>query len=147
MMSLRMAEERDLGEIGRVLGSLQRFVGVGVAEADRLGRVLTEIIESPHAALIVAADGSSLAGVISLWFRPNLLHAGDVALIDELVVDERFRRQGVGASLVAEAIRVARSRGCIEVEVSTERGNEGARKLYARFGFEERGLQLELDLR
>lgn len=50
-----------------------------------------------------------------------------------------WRRRGVGGALMAEAIRWAREAGVEKLALSVYPHNEGARRLYERFGFREEG--------
>ena len=57
--------------------------------------------------------------------------------VDALATDPSFRRRGAASALLAEAERQARVRGLPAVALDTTVGNEEARALYAREGFEE----------
>jgi ribosomal protein S18 acetylase RimI-like enzyme len=57
--------------------------------------------------------------------------------VDALATDPRFRRRGAALALLAEAERQARARGLPAVALDTTVGNQEARALYARAGFEE----------
>ena len=57
--------------------------------------------------------------------------------VDALATDPSFRRRGAASALLAEAERQARVRGLPAVALDTTLGNEEARALYAREGFEE----------
>jgi ribosomal protein S18 acetylase RimI-like enzyme len=57
--------------------------------------------------------------------------------VDALATDPGLRRRGAALALLAEAERQARARGLPAVALDTTIGNEGARALYARAGFEE----------
>jgi GNAT superfamily N-acetyltransferase len=58
-------------------------------------------------------------------------------LLYEIGVDERLRRRGVGAALIAAVKRWAREAGADEVWVLTNTGNAAAMALYASTGGEE----------
>jgi aminoglycoside 6'-N-acetyltransferase I len=54
--------------------------------------------------------------------------------INEVGVSPHFRGQGLGRRLVAELLRVARSKGCTEAWVLTDAENAAARAMYAAAG-------------
>jgi GNAT superfamily N-acetyltransferase len=60
---------------------------------------------------------------------------GEFALVSDLFVDDRFRRQGVGVALLAEAERLALSAGAQELRINALAGNPVAAGLYERAGF------------
>jgi ribosomal protein S18 acetylase RimI-like enzyme len=57
------------------------------------------------------------------------------AVIRMLVTDPAHRGHGVGTSLVAEAIRLARRAHCSVIRLSTQASMTAARRLYERHGF------------
>jgi ribosomal protein S18 acetylase RimI-like enzyme len=59
--------------------------------------------------------------------------------VDALATDPRLRRRGVASALLTEAERQARQRGLPAIALDTTAGNDAARALYARAGFEEVG--------
>ena len=105
-----------------------------------------KLVDSDAAALFVAERSGIAVGFLSLAFRVTCLHAGPSALIDELVVSESVRGEGVGSMLIEKAVEVSRAMGCAEVEVSTELGNQGAIDFYRGMGFEDCGVLLEMEL-
>jgi ribosomal protein S18 acetylase RimI-like enzyme len=60
----------------------------------------------------------------------------DSLYIDALATAEDARRRGVARRLLEEAERMAREHGFGSLALDTTRGNEAARALYERFGFE-----------
>ena len=83
--------------------------------------------------LFVAEDEGGVAGWI---YGQELLHPdGEVTmLLYALDVAERAQRRGHGGALVTAFVDHARLRGCSEVWVLTEPGNEAALATYAAAG-------------
>lgn len=69
------------------------------------------------------------------------------ALVQDLVVRERCRSQGVGARLIATAEDLARAAGRNHIRVWVVAQNHGARRFYARGGYEEQLIHLGKSLR
>ena len=59
--------------------------------------------------------------------------------IENVVVDERVRRRGVGRLLMQHVLRRAQERGSADVFLEVRESNAGARALYKRLGFHELG--------
>ena len=105
------------------------------------------MLRLPQYAMFVAEDeAAGVVGLLSASQRWTLWHAGPCALIEELVVDERARRQGIGRALIQATLDWARAHGCSEVEISTEKDNLDAQAFYRRLGFESAALLLEYEL-
>lgn len=100
------------------------------------GRGLAQIIGNPEIGLILAArrDGR-VVGMISILFTVSTALGGRVALLEDLVVAPDARGAGIGSSLMAQAIRCARSNGCRRITLLTDRDNEPAQRFYQRHGF------------
>lgn len=149
-VSVRRATWRDKEQVLNLLRQLQEATaGVSVPPRYQVGRIFDQHVNSPLYALLVAeinpGEGRKpqLAGICSMALRSTLLHAGVSALIDELVVAEELRHQGVASALLEQAVRVAEAAGCQEVEISTTWDNEPARNLYKKAGFLEEGVWME----
>ncbi|MEM9797807.1 MAG: GNAT family N-acetyltransferase [Pseudomonadota bacterium] len=61
---------------------------------------------------------------------------GDTAMIHALEVLPRFRRQGVGGTILRAAAHWAQSEGCRQLSLVVTRGNAGANALYASKGMD-----------
>jgi GNAT superfamily N-acetyltransferase len=137
VLSVRQARAGDAAAIGRLLGELGYSLAPE-AYATSLGTLLAD----PAHLVLVAADGDRPVGYVNANFRLQLHHAAEVATIDELVVAAGCRGEGVGARLVDQVLRVARSRGADVVEVSSAFAREGAHRFYERLGFERTSYKL-----
>jgi ribosomal protein S18 acetylase RimI-like enzyme len=108
---------------------------------------LEEIVGSPGTDLFLALDdGGSIAGMATLaTFR---IPTGRRAWIEDVVVDERARRQGVGEALTEAMIDRARELGCVTVDLTSRPSREAANRLYQRAGFVARDTNVyRFDLR
>jgi len=144
---LRNAERRDLPALKSLTLDLREIAEIETTsfQAD-FHKVFSLCIDDPKCHIIVAERGAQILGYLALWLRPCLSHAGLCAPIDDLVVAEGARGQGIGKALLEEALKRARRANCVEIEVSTGFDNAAAQGLYRSQGFEERGLLLERDI-
>ena len=98
---------------------------------------LQTIVSSPATRLLLARDedGPILGTLTLVVFR---IPTGVGAWIEDVVVDERARRRGVGETLMNTAIRLAEESGARHVNLTSRPNREAANRLYRRLGFEER---------
>jgi ribosomal-protein-alanine N-acetyltransferase len=88
------------------------------------------------AALDDAGDnGRMIAGYLCRWLVAGESHVLNVA------VHPDFRRRGVASALIGEAVREALTRQAQLMILEVRRSNLEARRLYRKFGFEERRLR------
>jgi len=86
-----------------------------------------------HAAWVAVLDGSVI-GFVSVAEDQHWCGETD-AWVGELVVDERFERQGVALSLIATVEGWAVQRGLGHIRLTTGAANHGARAFYERLGY------------
>lgn len=98
--------------------------------AEQLG----EIVDSPASHLLLARgdDGTILGSLTLVLFR---IPTGLRAWIEDVVVDDAARGQGVGEALNRYAIDVAAERGARSVDLTSRPSREAANRLYRRLGF------------
>jgi ribosomal protein S18 acetylase RimI-like enzyme len=96
---------------------------------------LSEIVTNPATALFIARDvlTGEIVGTLTLaLFR---IPTGLRAWIEDVVVDEQARGQGVGAALSEAAVERARRAGARTVDLTSRPSREAANRLYKRIGF------------
>lgn len=96
---------------------------------------LQELAQTQTLLVARGADGR-VTGTLSLVVYR--IPTGLRARIEDVVVDEAFRGQGIGDALTAEAVRLAREAGADSVELTSHPSREAANRLYRRLGFEQR---------
>ena len=92
--------------------------------------------------LLAEVDGERV-GFLAFSLNPNLWHAMDACLIEDLFVRPAWRGRGVGRALVAHVMAEAAQQGWAEVSVSTGRDNQAALSLYRGLGLVEEYVLLE----
>lgn len=98
---------------------------------------LGDVVSSPATDLFIAIDDTgTVIGMATLAvFR---IPTGLRAWIEDVVVDEAGRGQGVGEALTTGMVARARELGCRTVDLTSRPSREAANRLYKRAGFELR---------
>lgn len=99
---------------------------------------LAAIVASPATVLFAARDVDSGEIVGTLTLALFRIPTGLRAWIEDVVVDEKVRGQGVGDALSVTAIERARREGAKTVDLTSRPSREAANRLYKRVGFEQR---------
>ena len=94
------------------------------------------LLASSAARLLVAEHGGAVVGYLLGFHHAAFFANGRVAWVEEIMVEESLRRQGVGAALMREFEAWARTEECRLVALATRR----ARAFYAAIGYEESAL-------
>ena len=128
---VRQADDELVEAMARLVPQLSpRARPPGIAE-------LMEIVATPSTRLLVARDGDGrIVGTLTLVFVR--IPTGVGAWIEDVVVDDAARGQGVGEALTREAVRLAELGGAGSVNLTSRPDREAANRLYRRVGFEPR---------
>jgi ribosomal protein S18 acetylase RimI-like enzyme len=95
---------------------------------------LDAIVTDPYSVLYVARVDGRIVGSLTLALYQ--IPTGLKAWIEDVVVDEGVRGQGIGEALNAAALEEARRRGAKDVSLTSRPFRESANRLYQRLGFE-----------
>ena len=108
----------------------------------------TRFLSESTSHLCIAYEGDEPAGFVS-GVETTHPDKGTELFLYELAVDERFRRRGIGTTLVRALTERARDRGCYGMWVLTDRDNVAALATYRRAGAVEESdhVMLGWDLR
>ena len=117
--------------ISQLLNSL-RSVPVTIDEAG-----IEKLLSDDRFNLFVAEDDDrNVMGMLTLTSCPTL--AGEKVWIEDVIVDEKFRGQGVGRALLRAAVEFARKELKTQaVYLTSNPSRVQARSLYRSEGFEE----------
>jgi len=109
-------------------------------QPEKLRRVFSQGLASLQQEYLIAKLGEQIVAFGSLTIKNDLWQEGNLAHIDELVVEEAFRGQGVGTRLLVTLIKLAQKHNCGRIELDSGFHRQAAHKFYAGQGFENRGL-------
>jgi len=105
---------------------------------DDYQRVFNEIQNMPGYELLVVDENGAVLGTMVLLIIPNLSHSAlPWALVENMVVDSSYRRQGLGRLLMDYAIARAREAGCYKLTLSSNKKRPEAHRFYRSSGFED----------
>ena len=114
--------------------AMQRFLDQLTTNPMKLTETMfRQLIESANSHLFFLMKGEEIAGMltIGIYFSPT----GGKAWIEDVVVDQAFRGQGLSKLLVAHAIEFTRSQGIPSLMLTSNPKRIAANKLYQTMGF------------
>ena len=135
-LSIRI--EEALVADGELVAAFRRLLPQLSASAKEIEAYdLESIVASPATMLLMARDeNDEYVGTLTLvLFRSP---SGARGWIEDVIVDENSRGNGVGEALVDEAIRQAQKANARTLDLTSNPTREAANRLYVRCGFEER---------
>lgn len=131
-------EIQELTRIDEVLADKFRaLVRQLSSSADGLtSRALTSVVDAEACTVFVAVDDGEIIGTLTLVVFP--IPTGVRAWIEDVVVDESARGQGVGSALTHRAVQKARAMGARTVDLTSRPSRSAANSMYEKLGFERR---------
>lgn len=132
----------ELGEVtDEVVEGFGRLLRQLSSTAEPLDRpALTRLATSEAATVLLARRGETVVGTLTLVTFPT--PTGVRAHIEDVVVDDAARGQGVGTALTEHALRSARAAGARTVDLTSRPTRTAANRLYRRLGFQRRDTNL-----
>lgn len=132
---IRVAVQKDVGRLVDLLS--QMHDGTRSHPTRELEATWREILTDPHRFLLVAETQDVLVGTLDLVIVPNLTHDGQPwAMIENIVVDARLRRKGIGRRLMEEAVERARATRCYKIQLVSNERRASAHRLYEVLKFD-----------
>jgi ribosomal protein S18 acetylase RimI-like enzyme len=148
---IRQARKEDLPAIVRLLaddplGAKRESATDPLPE--EYVRAFEAIDGDPNQELIVVENGDGVViGSLQLSFLPGISHRGAWrAQIEGVRVAAGFRSGGIGRRMILWAIERSRERGCLMVQLTSNKSRLDAIRFYQKLGFvvSHEGLKLDL---
>jgi len=128
-----------------VLGATREHIGTSLDA--RYAAAFAEIDADPNQFLCVVEDDTAVVGTLQLTFIRGLSHLGALrGQIESVRVASDRRGKGLGAAMFLWAIGECRARGCVIVQLTTDRTRSDAHRFYDRLGFRDTHLGYKLKL-
>ena len=109
--------------------------------SDEMKERLAAILPDSDYMTFVAEYEEEVVGVIGVGVNRYYEKNGTYGRLLALVVDEKFKGYGTGASLVAEGERWLKEREVSSIVVNSGKQRSDAHRFYERLGYEETGLR------
>ena len=140
MTEIRLAKESDLARMLELYDELSMVTTKAEQRSntsrDDYRRVFAEISNNPKRELLVAEYEGEVVGTVALYIIPNLSHgATPYALVENLVVNHKYRRKGIGRKLMEYTVARAKQEGCHRIELCSSKTRRDAHRLYKSVGF------------
>ena len=128
-VEIREAQPQDFSRIAELAGQLGY-----PSSPEEIAERLDGMKRSNEHAVFVAQLGGEVAGWLGVYVC-RMVEADARAEISGLVVDERFRSQGIGPLLLVRAEEWAREKGCHAIGLRSNVIRDRAHSFYERHGY------------
>ena len=150
MTTVRAATEEDIPRVLELYNDLASGVSSGeqsYPSPDDVQKVIAEMAALPGHELLVAEEDGTVVGTMVLLIVPNLSHGAlPWATVENVVVDNEYRRRGIGRILMDYAIDRACQAGCYKIQLLSNKKRLEAHQFYQEMGYEISGYGFRLYL-
>jgi ribosomal protein S18 acetylase RimI-like enzyme len=135
---IRKWEEKDITQITELLDQLEK-------DLKEETKILLETVREHYNKMrknevyesFVYEENKQVIGFISVVFYRSVLHRNGTALVNELIVDKKFRGKRIGKKLIDCVIKEALIMEMDEIEVGVMKENTDAIRFYKANGMDE----------
>jgi GNAT superfamily N-acetyltransferase len=146
-LTIREISEVDLPAVLELYAQLGEDDGrvLTVNEAQAIYR---RMCSYPDYRIYLAELEGRAVGTFAMLVMDNLGHLGvRSAVLEDVVVDNRLRGQGIGKQMMDFARRICLDKGCYKLTFSSNRNREAAHRFYESLGFRRHGISFYVDYR
>ncbi len=108
-------------------------------------QIIQEIVQKSSGIKFMAHVDGQIAGRAYLYLLYNDLHAAPFGFLEDLFVEENFRKFGVGSALVKAAVAEAKNQGCHKLIGTSRHAKKELHEWYKRLGFTDHGIELRMN--
>jgi GNAT superfamily N-acetyltransferase len=151
-MVIRSAKKEDCESCLKLLDQLWApayeldSIRAGRKPQEKLHPIYDCILGNPNCEIVVAEKDARVVAMMDLNFRETFFYGGWTMQIEDLVVDESCRREGIGQRMVGLAEEMALRRGCSAVELNSELYRGGSHRFWEAMGYEVGAYQMRKKL-
>lgn len=130
---LKEASKKAAEDIGALTGqiSLTKISPKPISEQE-----LADLVGQNHLNCLVVRDKDRIIGIVVLYF--TRIPSGLIAEAEDLIVDEEYRKWGVGPLLIQKAVEIAETKGAKHISLRTNPARVEANKMYDALGFQKK---------
>ena len=126
LSALKRADKKITSEVNILLGQLSPGLRIKKEE-------LRNVLANPAIDVVVAKESGRIVGIGSLVFIRKL--SGKTAFIEDVIIDQHYRDQGLGKKLVLTLIKRAKIRKAKNIRLTSRPERVAANNLYKKLGF------------
>lgn len=137
-MGLREARRAEVGRILEMLvddelARSREDLSVGL---EPYLKAFDVIAADPDNTLYVWEEEGRVVGSLQLTFIPGIAYQGAwLAQVESVRVDSALRGQRIGEKMMQAVMEIARRRGCLTMQLKTDKRRTAAHRFYQRLGF------------
>ncbi len=146
-MTIRTASSRDIPIILRLLYHLGRPKPQQDSNVDTFRMLVKKYITDFDKKILLAEiNDIEIIGMVSMVFLPRLNRINFEIYIPELVVLEKYQKQGIGKKLIDSCIIIAKEKKCHRIKLESGNQRKESHQFYEHLGFVQSAISFTKNL-
>lgn len=133
-MKVFQAHSEHLEEVSKLFDQYRVFYKSS-SDCEAAKQFLKERFEKGDSTIFVASHDGQIVGFTQLYPSFSSVSMKRIWILNDLFVDENYRRNGVAQSLMRAAENFARETGAVRIALATQIANVTAQSLYELRGY------------
>ncbi|HBQ35333.1 MAG TPA: GNAT family N-acetyltransferase [Rhodobacteraceae bacterium] len=136
--ALNMAKPDDMPVLQRLVAAFHESEGISQTDEDRKAALQPLLEGSPHGVAYLIGPRKGAVGYIIVSFVYSVEMGGIIGFIDEFFIRPNVRGRGLGGEVLRSLMPALAGHGIKALHLEVGRGNDRAKQLYGKLGFEAR---------
>ena len=146
-ISIRVASDKDIPILLDLLYDLGRPKPQKDSDIDSYRKLIKKyILDSDKEILVAELDNVKVIGMISLMYLSRLNRETLEMYIPELIVLEKYQKQGTGKKLLDSCVDIARKKKCHRIRLESGNHRKESHQFYMHLGFDQSSLSFTKNL-
>jgi GNAT superfamily N-acetyltransferase len=146
-VTVRTSSNKDIPILLGLLYDLGRPKSQKDSDVETFHKLVTTYVKDSDKTILVAELGDmKIIGMVSVMFLSRLNQSTLEMYIPELVVLQKYQKQGVGKKLINSCIVLAKEKKCYRIRLESGNQRKESHEFYKHLGFEQSALSFTLNL-
>jgi len=140
-IKIRPAKSKDFT---RIMDLLYQLWPTKTLNPVKIKKIFNKELKNPNNYYLqVAEHNKKIIGFISFSWRLNIYSHGLISCIEELIIDEKYRKKGIGGKMLKNIFSLCKKKKINCVYLTSGFHRTEAHKFYEKFGFKKTGFGIE----
>lgn len=141
-IAIRKAQFDDLRVMAHLISQLFTIESDFSVDYKKQYNGLKLLFNETHATILMAKHKNNAIGMITMQRQISTSEGSYVGVIEDLVVDESFRKMGIGTLLIESIMEIAHNNGFSRIQLAADKENIKALNFYQQRGFSKTNLNI-----
>ena len=144
---IKKASDKDIPNILGLLYELGRPKPQKDSDVDAFRKLVKKYLKDSDKQILLAVRNEiEIVGMVSIVFLPRLNRINFEMYIPELIVLEKYQKQGIGKKMINSCIALAKEKKCYRIRLESGNQRKDSHKFYTNLGFEQSSLSFTKNL-